>query len=141
MTYTATQIENAKSAYEAWLTIGTVESYQPEFIGWARAEQECAFKNDIVERILNGNKGLEREWKMFFLREEVKAEQKSQARKAKLAANKDASADILAPVKAAKKLGEFGKWLNTRGNEFRSQHFSKKYTIDAVNAFMNTIAA
>ena len=38
-----------------------------------------------------------------------------------------------------RKLGEFGKWLNTSGNPFRKQHFNKKYTIEAVNTFLQTI--
>ena len=59
--------------------------------------------------------------------------------KAKLQANKEASADILAPIKSMKKLGEFGKWLNDSSNPYRKQHFNKKYTIEAVNAFLKTI--
>lgn len=137
MIYTETQIENAKKAYNAMLQYRTVESYQPEFIGWNTAEQRCEYHNNIVREILNGNKELEKEWKLFFLKEEVKAEQKAAESKAKLAANKEASADILAPIKAAKKVGEFGKWLNTSGNPFRKEHFSKKYTQASVNAFLS----
>ena len=73
------------------------------------------------------------------MKEEVKADQKAAESKAKLAANKEASADILAPIKAAKKMGDFGKWLNTAGNPFRTQHFNKKYTVEAVNEFIATI--
>ena len=137
MTYTDKQIENAKKAYTDMLRYRTVESYQPEFIGQAAAEQRCEYHNNIVMDILSGNKELEREWKLFFLKEEVKADQKADKNKSKLAANKAASADVLAPVKAAKKLGEFGKWLNTAGNPYRSQHFSKKYTAEAVNEFLS----
>lgn len=137
MEYTTKQIENAKRNYNAMLVIRTVESYEPQYIGWAAAEQRCEYHNNIVCQILAGNKELEREWKLFFLKEEVKAVRKAAESKAKLEANKSASADILAPIKAAKKLGEFGKWLNTSGNKFRTQHFSKKYTIEAVNAFLS----
>lgn len=139
MEYTAKQIENAKRNYEAMLVIRTVESYEPQYIGWAAAEQRCEHHNRIVTEILNGNKELEKEWKLFFLKEEVKADQKKDASKSKLAANKEASADILAPIKAAKKLGEFGKWLNNKNNPFRKEHFSKKYTTESVNAFLQTL--
>lgn len=139
MEYTAKQIENAKANYNAMLVIRTVESYEPQYIGWAAAEQRCEFHNNIVSSILAGNKELEKEWKLFFLKEEVKADQKVAESKAKLAANKEASADILAPIKSAKKLVEFGKWLNTSGNQFRKEHFSKKYTAASVNTFLQTI--
>lgn len=51
----------------------------------------------------------------------------------------EASSDILAPIKEMRKLGEFGKWLNTAGNPFRKQHFNKKYTVEAVNEFLKSI--
>lgn len=54
----------------------------------------------------------------------------------KLKANKEAASDILQPIKAHKKIVEFGKWLNESGNPFRKQHFSKKYTKEAVQAFL-----
>jgi hypothetical protein len=136
MTYTAEQIEIAKRNYNEMLTFRTVESYEPQYIGYAAAEQRCEFHNRIVSEILGGNKETEKEWKLFFLNQAVKADREFEAKKAKLAANKAASADILAPIKAAKKLGEFGKWLNTSGNAFRNQHFSKKYTQEAVDAFL-----
>lgn len=139
MTYIEKQIENAKKAYNAMLNYRTVESYEPQYIGWAAAEQRCEYHNRIVSEIKAGNKELEKEWKLFFLNEEVKADQKAAESKAKLAANKEASADILVPIKAAKKIGEFGKWLNTSGNQFRKEHFSKKYTQESVNAFLSTL--
>ena len=139
MEYTAKQIENAKRNYNAMLVIRTVESYEPQYIGWAAAEQRCEYHNRIVGEILAGNKELEKEWKLFYLRAEVKADQKAAESKAKLNANKEASADILAPIKEMKKIGEFGKWLNTAGNKFRKEHFSKKYTQESVNAFLSTL--
>lgn len=139
MEYTAKQIENAKRNYNSMLRIHTLADYDVETIGRNTAEQRMDYHNRIVTDIRNGNKELEREWKLFFLKEEVKADQKAAESKAKLAANKEASADILATIKAAKKLGDFGKWLNTAGNPFRKQHFNKKYTVEAVNSFLATI--
>jgi len=136
MTYTSNQIENAKRNYNSMLVIRTVESYEPQYIGWAAAEQRCDYHNRIVSEILAGNKELEKEWKLFFLKEEVKSDRKIAESKAKLTANKEASVDILAPIKSAKKLVEFGKWLNTSGNPFRKEHFSKKYTNESVNTFL-----
>lgn len=139
MNYTAKQIENAKRAYNNFLQYTTVEAQNPDIVGYNTAEQRCEFHNNIVSEILSGNKEIEKEWKQFFLNEEAKSDQKAEESKAKLAANKEASADILAPIKDLKKLGEFGKWLNTAGNPYRKQHFNKKYTIDAVNSFLETL--
>jgi hypothetical protein len=139
MKYTAKQIENAKSKYNAMLVIRTIESYEPQYVGYSAAEARCESNNNIVTSILNGDKEIEKYWKLFFLNEEVKADQKADERKAKLTANKEASSDILSPIKGLKKLGDFGKWLNTAGNDFRKEHFSKKYTQESVNAFLATI--
>lgn len=136
MNYSEKQIENAKRNYNAFLNYTTVEAQNPEIVGYNTAEQRCEYHNNLVSSIRNGNKELEKEWKLFFLNEEVKKDQKEAANKAKLAANKEASADILSPIKEMKKLGEFGKWLNTSGNPFRKQHFNKKYTVEAVNEFL-----
>jgi hypothetical protein len=66
-----------------------------------------------------------------------KAKAKNDASKAKLTANKEAAADVLAAVKSAgKKLGDYYKWLNTNGNPFRSEFFSKKYSENSVNSFL-----
>lgn len=137
MQYTEKQIESAKISYNAMLVIRTVESFEPQYIGWAAAQQRCDYHNKIVTSILNGDKQLEKKWKQFFLDEVVKAEMQLAQSKAKKQANKEASADILAPIKEAKRIVEFGKWLNTSGNPFRKQHFSKKYTQEAVNAFLS----
>lgn len=139
MEYTAKQIENAKRNYNSMLKMETLSDYDVENIGRNTAEQRMEYHNRIVSEILAGNKELEKEWKLFFLKEEVKADQKAEVSKAKLRANKEASADILAPIKTAKKLGDFGKWLNTAGNPFRNQHFNKKYTVEAVNEFLQTL--
>jgi hypothetical protein len=139
MEYTAKQIENAKRNYNAMLKMQTLSDYDVENIGRNTAEQRMDYHNRIVSEILAGNKELEKEWKLFFLKEEVKADQKAAESKAKLNANKEASANILAPIKEMKKIGEFGKWLNTSGNKFRKEHFSKKYTQESVNAFLTTL--
>jgi len=137
MEYTARQIEKAKANYNSMLVIRTVESFQPEFIGWNTAEQRCEFHNNIVSEIRLGNKELEKTWKLFFLKEEVKQDAKDYASKAKKDSNKEASFDILSPIKNCKRIVEFGKWLNTSGNQFRKEHFSKKYTQASVNAFLS----
>jgi hypothetical protein len=139
MEYTTKQIENAKRNYNAMLKIQTLADYDVENIGENTASQRMEYHNRIVREILAGNKELEREWKLFFLNEEVKADRKTAENKAKLNANKEASADILAPIKEMRKLGDFGKWLNTSGNKFRKEHFNKKYTAEAVNAFLLTL--
>jgi len=139
MKYTAKQIENAKRNYNSFLKIETLADYDVEIIGRNTAEQRMYYNNRLVSEIKAGNKDLEKDWKLFFLNEEVKKDQKAEASKAKLAANKEASADILASIKEMRKLVEFGKWLNTAGNPFRKQHFNKKYTIEAVNEFLLTL--
>jgi hypothetical protein len=139
MEYTEKQIENAKRNYIAMLKIETLADYNLDVLTKTEAIQRMEANNQIVEAILAGDKELEKKWKMFFLRQEVLADQKAAASKAKLNANKEASADVLSPIKAIKKIGEFGKWLNTSSNPFRKQHFNKKYTVEAVNAFLETI--
>lgn len=139
MTYSDNQIEKARRNYNAMLKFHTLADYDIETIGKNTAYQRMDYHNRIVSEIRNGNKEVEREWKLFFLTEEVKADQQEAARKAKLAANKEASADVLNPIKNLKKLGDFGKWLNTSGNPYRKQHFNKKYTLEAVNEFLATI--
>lgn len=139
MTYTQSQIERAKTNYNYFnaYTTATEEScynHDPR-----EAERRAEYHNSIVKAIRNGDKELEKKWKLFFLNEEVKADRKEAARKAKLAANKAASSDVLEPVKNARKLVAFGKWLNTPGNKFRKQHFNKKYTAEAVQEFIATI--
>ena len=139
MNYTTKQIENAKRNYNEFMRLHSLSDYNVEIIGINTAEQRMEYHNRIVTAIHNGDKGLEREWKLFFLEEEVKKDKKRAESKEKLAANKAASAAILEPIKKMRKMGEFGKWLNTPGNQFRKQHFNKKYTEEAVNAFLQTL--
>ena len=137
--YTESQIERAKKAYNQFLQYRSVSYYMELTDDRNEAVRRSDLHNSEVQAILNGDKELEKSWKMHFCNEEFKKDAKAAESAAKLAANKSASADILAPVKAAKKIVAFGQWLNTKGNPFRTQHFNKKYTVEAVDAFMATI--
>jgi hypothetical protein len=139
MNYTAKQIENAKRKYTNFLRPVTAYNFQIEVIGMNEAESRAEYHNSIVAKINAGDKELEKEWKLFFLKEEVKADAKASASREKLQANKEASADVLEPIKSLKKIGEFGKWLNNSKNPFRKEHFSKKYTQASVTAFLATL--
>jgi len=138
MNYTDTQIEIAKRNYNNFNQYTTVDAQQPNLIGYAESEQRCHYHNNIVDQIRNGNKQVIREWKQFFLTEAVKADQKKNESKNKKAANKAASSDLLKQIKdAGKKLGDYYKWLNTSGNPYRKEYFSKKYTQESVNEFLS----
>jgi hypothetical protein len=139
MNYSEKQIENAKRNYNAFLQYTTAKEDTNYIVNPFEAERRAEYHNSIVSKILAGDKELEKEWKLFFLNEEAKKDAKVEASKAKLQANKAASADILSPIKGMKKLGEFGKWLNNSGNPYRKQHFNKKYTVEAVNEFLATL--
>jgi hypothetical protein len=136
MKATEKQIEKAKINYANYLKFETLADYKIEELGYGVAVERMEFHNDQVSRILAGDKGLEREWKLFFLREEAKKDQKKEASNLKKQANKEKSADVLTPIKQAKRIVEFGKWLNTAGNVYRKQNFTKSYTQEAVDAFL-----
>lgn len=137
MTYTTTQIESAKRNYNSFAQHRTVESFEPQFIGWSQAEQRSEFHNNIVEKIKNNDAETIKKWKLFFLNEQARKDFKENQKKEKLSANKLASTDILSEIKVQKRIVEFGKWLNTAGNPFRKEHFSKKYTVESVSTFLN----
>lgn len=139
MTYSAKQIENAKAAYAIFMKGTTARQEMNCAISPREAEERAEYHNNIVKSILSGDKELERKWKIFFCEEEAKKDAKAQASKNKLEANKEASKNVLAPIKELRKIGEFGKWLNEKNNQFRKQHFNKKYTVEAVNAFLATL--
>ena len=128
-----------KKSYNDFFRLTTAQEDSNFSVNPFEAERRSEYHNSIINKILAGDKKLEKEWKMFFCNEELKKDSKLEASKSKLQANKAASADILEPIKTMRKLGEFGKWLNTSGNIYRKQHFNKKYTIEAVNEFLATI--
>lgn len=139
MTYTEKQIKRAKIAYNAFLRLQTAQDQGCYSMNPNEAERRAEGHNNIVKAILSGDKKQEKEWKLFFCNQEAKKDQKEAESKTKLQANKAASADILAPIKNIKKLGDFSKWLNTSNNPYRKQYFNKKYTTEAVNAYLETI--
>ena len=136
MIYSNEQLERAKKMYNSFFKFETLADYDVENIGLNTANQRMDYHNSIIASIKEGNKSIEKEWKMFFIKEVLKSDQKQAESKAKLTANKEASSDILAPIKEAKRLVEFGKWLNTSGNSFRKEHFNKKYTAESVRTFL-----
>jgi hypothetical protein len=139
MKATESQIERARINYNLFLKLHTLSNYNVEVIGMNEAERRMNYHNSIINDIASGNKEIENKWKLFFLSEEIKADQKREEIKSRLTSNKEASSDILKPIKDLKKIGEFGKWLNTSGNKFRKEHFSKKYTQESVNLFLSTL--
>jgi hypothetical protein len=139
MKYTENQIKNAKERFNKFMRYKTEHDYDIETIGMQEAIKRSEHHNAIVRAILAGDKELERQWKLFFLNDEVKKDQKREESEAKKQANLTASAEVLEPIIRLRKMTAFGKWLNTYGNPYRSQHFSKKYTAEAVNAFLATI--
>lgn len=63
---------------------------------------------------------------------------KSDASKAKKAANKSSSQSLLDQIiSKGLRLGDYYKWLNSKGNKYRSEYFSKKYSAASVSAFLN----
>lgn len=135
MKYTQQQIANAQKKYNAMLVIKKVSDYQPEFVGRHAAEQRCDSDNELVERIWAGDKELEREWKLFFLEQEVEATRKEEMMKQR---ELDAKL-VLAPILALRKKGAFEKWITTSRNPYAKQFYSKKYTKECVDAFLATL--
>mgnify|MGYP006444990303 CR=1 FL=1 len=139
MNYTDKQIKNAKRRYNSFLKIETLADHDVETIGLNEANNRIDHHNEVVRKINNGDKKLEQEKKLFFLTDEVKKDQKDAESKAKKDANKAKTADVIEPIRKMKKLGAFGKWLNTPGNPYRKQHFKKYYTQEAVDAYLETL--
>jgi hypothetical protein len=137
--YTLAQIDRAKRRYNEFMQIRPLQYFNPYIIGQTEAYNRMEHHNAMVKDIKEGDRQLEKKWKYFFLKEEYMADQKAAEEKEKKAANKTASDSILAPIKKLKKLGDFGKWLNTSGNPYRKQHFSKKYSQSAVDAYLKTL--
>ena len=86
-------------------------------------EKNADFSNEVAE---------------FYAELDRKSEVKKAKSKVKAEAIKEATKDIIEPVKKLRKLGEFGKFLLSDKN-FKSQYFSKKYTQAAVDAFLGQI--
>ena len=70
-------------------------------------------------------------------REEAIAQQKRDESKAKINANKDASQDVLASVKAAGlKLGDYYVFVKSN-KKYAKEFYSKKFTAESANEFIN----
>jgi len=62
---------------------------------------------------------------------------KAQESKNKLKSNKDNAKQHTDRIKSSgRKLGDYYKWLNTKGNPYRKEAFNKKYSADSVSAFL-----
>jgi hypothetical protein len=135
--FTLDQIERAERAYKAFLHFRSVSDYNIECIGIQEAERRVNFANNEISEILNGNKDIERKWKMFFLNEELKKDRKIAENKAKLAANKEATQSILDLVKSnGYKLADYYQFLKTT-KKYAKEFYSKKFTMESANEFMN----
>lgn len=136
MNYTAKQIENAKRNYNDMLRIRSISEFNPEIVGTCVAEQRCEYSNTIVRKILNGDVALANEWKLFFLNEEVKRDQKNEESKAKLSMNKKNSFCFLAQIKEnGRKLGDYYSFVKSN-KKYAREFFSKNFTQESVNAFL-----
>jgi hypothetical protein len=135
--FTPDQIERAKKAYNAFLHYRSISDYNIDCIGIQEAKRRVEFANNEISEILNGNKELERKWKMFFLNEELKKDRKIAENKAKLAANKEATQSVLDYVKSnGYKLADYYQFLKSN-KKFAKEFYSKKYTMGSANEFMN----
>lgn len=75
----------------------------------------------------------------FYLETIKKQSRKIKESKRKRLENKLASSVVLSSIKeAGLKLGDYYSWLNTSGNPYRKEHFSKKYTQESANKFMES---
>lgn len=138
MNYTTSQIEKAKQKYNAYMRFKKLSDYNLEDITIHEATIRMEAHNKIVAKIMNGDRALEKEVKESFLREIALYEQQQRESEEKKKSNLEKSKDILEPITSIRKMTAFNKWLNTYGNPYRSQCFSKKYTQDAVNSFLST---
>lgn len=137
MKYSEKQIEAAKKAYNNFLRFETAEKQSCFELNPFEAERRAEFHNNTVERIKNGNVELEREWKLFFLNEQAKADQKANEIKQKLANNKDASSDLLAQVKkSGKKLADYYSFVKSN-KQFAKEFYSKSFSQKSVDAFLS----
>lgn len=134
--YTQSQIESARKAYNNMLVIKSISDFNPSIIGHSEAHSRCENHNNIVNAIMNGDKELERKWKLFFLNQAVMSDNKNDAKKAKLSANKSASSDVLAAVKqAGRNLKDFYAFVKAN-KEIRNQFYTKNFSPRAVQMFL-----
>lgn len=103
-TYTPSQIEKAKSNYESFLQYETLIDYDVNTIGRNEAINRMEYHNNIINQISAGNKELEREWKLWFLNQEVKKDRKSAERKTKKQKNNITPEELRANCLATKQL-------------------------------------
>lgn len=103
-TYTESQIKKAKSNYESFLNYESLRDYDVDTIGRNEATNRMEYHNRIVSQILGGNKELEREWKLWFLNQEVKKDRKSAERKTKKQKNNISAEELRANCLAIKKI-------------------------------------
>ena len=68
-------------------------------------------------------------------RDRIEAEQEAARKAAKMAANKQASEEVLAPIRAARKLGAFEAWI--KKSQYKKEFWSGKITQASVNAFLS----
>jgi hypothetical protein len=135
--FTPDQIERAKKAYNAFLHYVKVSDYDIEDMSINEINVIVDHANNEISEILNGNRELERKWKMFFLNEELRKDRKIAENKAKLAANKEATQSVLDYVKSnGYKLADYYQFLKTT-KKYAKEFYSKKYTMESANEFMN----
>lgn len=103
-TYTQTQIEKAKYNYQSFLNYESLRDYDVATIGRNEASNRMEYHNRIVSQILGGNKELEREWKLWFLNQEVKKDRNAAERKIKKQKNNISAEEIRANCLATKQL-------------------------------------
>jgi hypothetical protein len=135
--FTPDQIERAEKAYRAFLHYVKVSDYDIEDMSINEINVIVDHANNEISEILNGNKELERKWKMFFLNEELRKDRKIAENKAKLAANKEATQSVLDLVKSnGYKLADYYQFLKTT-KKYAKEFYSKKFTMESANEFMN----
>ena len=71
----------------------------------------------------------------YVTRDRLDREQEAAQKAAKMAANKQASEEVLAPIRAARKLGAFEAWI--KKSQYKKEFWSGKITAASVNAFLS----
>ena len=140
LNYSQSQIERAKTRYQNFVRQHTLADYDVATIGINEATKRMEHHNSIVANIIAGDKETIREWKLFFLNDEFAKDAKKQERKDKLAKNQEGSKPAKQIIKkAGAKLGDYYKWLNQKGNKFRSEYFRKDFSIESAECYLQTL--